>query len=82
MHRRMIRVLVATATVAGIATAGAAPALAAPTAAPAVIAESGSAGTGSAGTGSALIDFPLGIMKLIICGPWGAAEPHPNPMCR
>lgn len=76
MHRRMIRILVATAAVAGIATAGVAPALAAP-AAPAVIAESG-----SAGTGSALIDFPLGIVKLLICGPWGAAEPHPNPMCR
>ncbi|MEV0333977.1 hypothetical protein [Nocardia sp. NPDC050717] len=72
----MIRILVATAAVAGIATAGVAPALAAP-AAPAVIAESG-----SAGTGSALIDFPLGIVKLLICGPWGAAEPHPNPMCR
>lgn len=77
MHRRMIRVLVATAAVAGIATAGAAPALAAPASTPAVIAE-----TGSAGTGSALIDFPLGFLKLIICGPWGAAEPHPNPMCR
>ncbi|WP_280217261.1 hypothetical protein [Nocardia neocaledoniensis] len=73
----MIRVLVATAAVAGIATAGAAPALAAPASTAAVIAE-----TGSAGTGSALIDFPLGFLKLIICGPWGAAEPHPNPMCR
>ncbi|MCA2209639.1 hypothetical protein [Nocardia rosealba] len=76
MHRRMIRVLVTTAAVAGIAAGATSPALAAP-AQPAVIAESG-----SAGTGSALIDFPLGIMKLIICGPWGAAEPHPNPMCR
>ncbi|WP_181698837.1 hypothetical protein [Nocardia sp. GTS18] len=72
----MIRVLVTTAAVAGIAAGATSPALAAP-AQPAVIAESG-----SAGTGSALIDFPLGIMKLIICGPWGAAEPHPNPMCR
>ncbi|WP_067978442.1 hypothetical protein [Nocardia caishijiensis] len=72
----MIRILVTTAAVAGIAAGTASPALAAP-AQPAVIAESG-----SAGTGSALIDFPLGIMKLIICGPWGAAEPHPNPMCR
>ncbi|MGM7646537.1 MULTISPECIES: hypothetical protein [unclassified Nocardia] len=76
MHRRMIRVLVTTAAVAGIAAGATSPALAAP-AQPAVIAESG-----SAGTGSALIDFPLGIMKLLICGPWGAAEPHPNPMCR
>ncbi|MEV0435717.1 hypothetical protein [Nocardia sp. NPDC050413] len=76
MHRRMIRVLVTTAAVAGIAAGATSPALAAP-AQPAVIAESG-----SAGTGSALVDFPLGIMKLLICGPWGAAEPHPNPMCR
>ncbi|WP_446223526.1 hypothetical protein ACTWPB_28395 [Nocardia sp. IBHARD005] len=71
----MIRVLVATAAVAGIA-AGASPALAAP-AQPAVIAESG-----SAGTGSALVDIPLGFLELIICGPWASAEPHPNPMCR
>ncbi|WP_280300360.1 hypothetical protein [Nocardia neocaledoniensis] len=73
----MIRVLVATAAVAGIATAGAAPALAAPASTPAVIAE-----TGSAGTGSALIDLPLGFLKLIMCGPWASTEPHPNPMCR
>ncbi|MFD3744796.1 hypothetical protein [Nocardia sp. NPDC058633] len=71
----MIRVLVATAAVAGLA-AGASPALAAP-AQPAVVAESG-----SAGTGSALVDFPLGFLKLIICGPWGSTQPHPNPMCR
>jgi hypothetical protein len=75
MHRRMIRVLVATVAVAGIAAA-APTALAAP-AQPAVVAESG-----SAGTGSALIDFPLGFLKLIICGPWGSTQPHPNPMCR
>ncbi|MGW6423492.1 hypothetical protein ACWF82_12515 [Nocardia sp. NPDC055053] len=75
MQRRMIRILVATAAVAGIA-AGASPAVAAP-ATPAVIAESG-----SAGTGSALIDFPLGFIKLLICGPWGSSQPHPNPMCR
>ncbi|WP_278261138.1 hypothetical protein [Nocardia sp. AG03] len=78
MHRRMARILVASAAVAGIAAGGIAPALAAPApAAPAVIAESG-----SADTGSALIDIPLGLAKLLICGPWGAAEPHPNPMCR
>ncbi|MFD4352346.1 hypothetical protein ACFWPX_07290 [Nocardia sp. NPDC058518] len=71
----MIRVLVATAAVAGIA-AGASPALAAP-AQPAVVAESG-----SAGTGSALVDIPLGFLKLIICGPWASPEPHPNAMCR
>ncbi|MGS2807413.1 hypothetical protein [Nocardia sp. MW-W600-9] len=75
MQRRMVRILVATAAIAGIA-AGASPALAAP-ATPAVIAESG-----SAGTGSAAIDFPLGIIKLLICGPWGSTQPHPNPMCR
>ncbi|MEV0550285.1 hypothetical protein [Nocardia salmonicida] len=75
MHRRMIRVLVATAAVAGIA-AGAPAALAAP-AQPAVVAESG-----SAGTGSAAIDIPLGFIKLLICGPWGSSQPHPNPMCR
>ncbi|WP_336086226.1 hypothetical protein [Nocardia sp. SSK8] len=78
MHRRMARILLATAAVVGIAAGGVTPALAAPApAAPAVIAESG-----SAGTGSALIDLPLGFLKLLICGPWGAAEPHPNPMCR
>ncbi|GGN98721.1 hypothetical protein [Nocardia rhizosphaerihabitans] len=75
MQRRMVRILVATAAVAGIA-AGASPAVAAP-ATPAVIAESG-----SAGTGSALVDFPLGFLKLLICGPWGSSQPHPNPMCR
>ncbi|MFB7876890.1 hypothetical protein ACFC06_16675 [Nocardia sp. NPDC056064] len=74
----MARILVATAAVAGIAAGGIAPALAAPApTAPAVIAESG-----SAGTGSALIDFPLGFIKLLICGPWGSSQPHPNPMCR
>ncbi|MFD6455668.1 hypothetical protein ACWFRF_09715 [Nocardia sp. NPDC055165] len=75
MHRRMIRVLVATAAVAGIA-AGAPTALAAP-AQPTVVAESG-----SAGTGSAAIDIPLGFLKLILCGPWASTEPHPNPTCR
>ncbi|MFI1238704.1 hypothetical protein [Nocardia salmonicida] len=75
MHRRMIRVLVAVAAVAGIA-AGAPAALAAP-AQPAVVAESG-----SAGTGSALIDLPLGFIKLAICGIWGSTEPNPNPICR
>ncbi len=73
MHRRMIRVLIATAAVAGIAV-GASPAHAAPTA---TIAE-----TGSAGTGSALVDIPLGFLKIIVCGPWASSEPHPNPMCR
>ncbi|MBC7304247.1 MAG: hypothetical protein H5T78_25290 [Nocardia sp.] len=71
----MIRILVATVAVAGIA-AGASPAVASP-AAPAFVAESG-----SAGTGSALVDFPLGFLMFIICGPWASAEPHPNPMCR
>ncbi|MEV6215200.1 hypothetical protein ACFWM1_06550 [Nocardia sp. NPDC058379] len=75
MQRRMVRILVATAAIAGIA-AGASPAVAAP-AAPAVIAESG-----SAGTGSAAIDLPLGLLKLLVCGPWGSTQPHPNPMCR
>ncbi|MFE6923650.1 hypothetical protein ACFVAV_21680 [Nocardia sp. NPDC057663] len=75
MQRRMVRILVATAAVAGIA-AGASPAVASP-ATPAVIAESG-----SAGTGSALVDFPLGFLKFIICGPWASSQPHPNPICR
>ncbi|MFI5500075.1 hypothetical protein ACIA5E_13505 [Nocardia asteroides] len=74
MQHRMVRILVATAAVAGIA-AGASPAAAAP--APAVVAESG-----SAGTGSALVDIPLGFLKLLACGPWASTEPHPNPMCR
>ncbi|MEV0682661.1 hypothetical protein AB0I35_02235 [Nocardia sp. NPDC050378] len=76
MHRRMIRVLVTTAAVAGIAAGATSPALAAP-AQPAVIAE-----TGSAGTGSALVDFPLGIMKILVCGIWASSEPHPSPICR
>jgi hypothetical protein len=71
----MVRILVATAAIAGIA-AGASPAVAAP-AALAVIAESG-----SAGTGSAAIDLPLGLLELLVCGPWGSTQPHPNPMCR
>lgn len=75
MHRRMTRILVATAAVAGI-VAGASPALAAP-AQPAVVAESG-----SAGTGSAVLDFPLGFLELIMCGPWASPEPHPMPICR
>ncbi|MFD6389884.1 hypothetical protein [Nocardia sp. NPDC060259] len=66
----MVRILVATAAVAGIA-AGASPAVAAP-AAPGVIAE------GSVGTGSALIDFPLGFLKFILCH--GAGGPS-NPIC-
>ncbi|NKX87474.1 hypothetical protein HGA10_09145 [Nocardia coubleae] len=72
----MIRVLVTTAAVAGIAAGATSPALAAP-AQPAVIAESG-----SSGTGSALVDFPLGFMMILICGPWASPEPHPNPICR
>lgn len=75
MHRRLARALVATAAIAALG-AGASPAIAAP--APAVaVAESG-----SSGTGSAAIDFPLGFLKLIICGPWASSEPHYLPMCR
>ncbi|MFC4374065.1 hypothetical protein ACFO5K_08095 [Nocardia halotolerans] len=72
----MIRILVTTAAVAGIAAGATSPAVAEP-AQPAVIAESG-----SSGTGSALIDFPLGFLKVIICGPWASPEPHYIPMCR
>ncbi|APE37697.1 hypothetical protein BOX37_31380 [Nocardia mangyaensis] len=72
----MIRLVVATAAVAGIATATASPAMATP-AAPAVIAESG-----SAGTGSAVLDFPIGFLKLILCGTWASPEPHYIPLCR
>ncbi|MFE3546537.1 hypothetical protein ACFXK0_26540 [Nocardia sp. NPDC059177] len=75
MQRRMVRILVATMAVTGIAAAGISPALATP-ATPAVIAE------GSTDTGSALLDFPLGFVKLLICGIWATPEPHPNPICR
>ncbi|MFD3596276.1 hypothetical protein ACFWU5_26450 [Nocardia sp. NPDC058640] len=71
MHRRMIRILLATTAIAGIATAGAAPALAAP-ARPAAM----------AGTGSAAIDVPLAIINILLCGPYAGAEPHPTPACR
>ncbi|MFF2085484.1 hypothetical protein ACFVVM_17050 [Nocardia sp. NPDC058176] len=77
MQRRMTRILVATAAVA-VLGAGASPALASPAPAPAVaIAESG-----SAGTGSAVLDFPLGFLKLILCGTWASPEPHYIPFCR
>ncbi|MFB7876889.1 MULTISPECIES: hypothetical protein [unclassified Nocardia] len=70
----MIRLLVATAALAGIATA-APTALAAPaTSTPTAIAESG-----SGGTGSALLDAPVGLLKVILCG--GTAGPHPIPFC-
>ncbi|MEV0333976.1 hypothetical protein [Nocardia sp. NPDC050717] len=69
---RMVRILVATAAVAGIA-AGASPALAAPTPTAAI------ADSGSAGTGSALLDAPIGLLKVILCG--GTAGPHPIPFC-
>ncbi|MDO3649357.1 hypothetical protein [Nocardia mangyaensis] len=76
MQRRMVRILVATVAAAGIAAGGASPALAAP-ASPAVIAESG-----SSGTGSAVLDFPIGFLKLILCGTWASPEPHYIPLCR
>ncbi|MEU8896815.1 hypothetical protein [Nocardia sp. NPDC048505] len=56
---------------------GAAPAVAAPQAPVAPVAEGG-----WGGTGSAAIDFPLGLLKLLMCGPWGSTQPHPNPSCR
>ncbi|WP_278261139.1 hypothetical protein [Nocardia sp. AG03] len=71
MHRRLARLLVATAAIAGIAAAAPA-AMAAPT--PTVIAESG-----SGGTGSALLDAPIGLLKVILCG--GTAGTHPIPFC-
>ncbi|MEV6273959.1 hypothetical protein [Nocardia sp. NPDC051832] len=79
MNRLATKFVVATAA-AAIMGAGAAPAVAAPVAvAPAVAPV---ADSGSSGTGSAVIDFPLGILKVILCGAWGSTQPHPNPMCR
>ncbi|WP_194817329.1 hypothetical protein [Nocardia sp. XZ_19_385] len=79
MNRLATKFAVATAA-AAIMFAGAAPAIAAP--APAAPQATAVAESGSSGTGSSLIDLPLGLLKLIMCGPWGSTQPHPNPSCR
>ncbi|MFF0530635.1 hypothetical protein ACFYT3_19825 [Nocardia amikacinitolerans] len=79
MNHLATKFAVAVASVA-ILGAGAAPAMAAP--APVAPQAAQVADSGSSGTGSAAIDLPLGLLKLLLCGPWGSTQPHPNPTCR
>ncbi|MEU8901095.1 hypothetical protein [Nocardia sp. NPDC048505] len=77
MTSRATRFAVASAA-AAIMFAGAAPAIAAPQVPTAPVAPVAQPGD----TGSSALDTTIGLFRLIMCGPWGAAEPHPNPVCR
>ncbi|GAB4589309.1 hypothetical protein [Nocardia sp. IFM 10818] len=39
------------------------------------------ADSGSASGSADVLLFPIGVLKILICGIWGGTEPDPRPLC-